>query len=288
MSTPSPNISHPLHTITIPKTQIAGTFFKFTIWDNPLLTKEEIQQEIDELGGEKSEHCQRELFCNIIRSNSLVAVPEFDISKNVKEMDRPSHSFKWVSGDFGGVRDKSVFHLMEYDFKNDTTVCLDERVYNRGTPTSQIVAEIKQMEKQWDADTEMRYIDCPGQIRVDLSKDHDFHLSILKKEKGSFEAGLNQLSVAFRQSRLVVHPRCKFTIVTLETGMLNEQRSDFARTEDLGHCDAIASLSYGWRHKITENPFPVDDHLKHLPEYKIHRNIKLVENCHPLSKIMYE
>jgi hypothetical protein len=286
LTTPSPKVNHPLHTITIPKTKIAGTFFKYSIRDNPLLDEASIEQEIEEMGGLDSIHCRRELFCEIIRDSSLVAVPEFDEKANTSDFELPEQSFKWLSGDFGGVRDKSVFHILAYDFLNDKVLCLDERVYPRSTPTSQIVSELKLMEKEWGADSDLRYIDCPGQVRVDLSVDHGFHMSILKKEKGSFEAGLNHLSVAFRAKRLIIHTRCKFTILTLETGMLNEQRSDFGRTEELGHCDAIASLSYGWRHRVTDNPYSESDGMEGKPAHKVFRLRPIANKNHPLSKIM--
>lgn len=289
VSTPSKDVAHPLHTITLPKTKLTNSFFKFTIRDNPLLTPEQIEEEIAELGGEDSEHCQRELFCNIIRSNSLVAVPNFDVTKNVKDVKLPKTCYKWLSGDFGGARDKSVFHIMAYDYLNAKVLVLDERKFDRNTPTSTIVSELRVMEAQWDADSELRYIDCPGQIRVDLVMDHNFIVSILNKEKGSFEAGLNQLNMAFKLGKLEVDSRCTFTITTLETGMLNPNRTDFARTEDLGHCDALASLAYGFRNRIIEMPiFDVSD-TKDLPNHKVESRMrKRVGGEHPLSIIFDE
>lgn len=285
-STPSKYLDHPFHTITIPKTQLSGTFFKYTIEDNPLLTKEVIEAEIEELGGRDSAHCKRELFCELVRDSSLVAVSEFSQTK-IKEVDAPEYCNYWISGDVGGVRDKSVFHILGYDYKEGQVVVFDELVYPRNTTTTEMVSSLKALERKYGVRNGLRYIDCPGQLRIDLAQDHDFSLSILPKEKGSFEAGLNQLNMAFRGDELVIHPRCKFTISSLENGRLNEQRNDFARTEELGHCDAIASLIYGWRTRIKDIPKERNKALDGVKKENIFY-MQTGSTRHPLEAILDE
>lgn len=285
-STPSKHLDHPFHTITIPKTQASNTFFKYTIEDNPLLSKEDIDAEIEEAGGRDSIHCKREYFCELVRDSSLVAISEFNLTK-VVDFAIPEYCNFWISGDVGGVRDKSVFHILGYDYEEARVLVFDELVFPRNTTTSEMVSSLKALERRYGVKQGLRYIDCPGQLRIDLAQDHDFSLSILPKEKGSFEAGLNQLNVAFRAGELVVHPRCKFTILSLENGRLNEQRNDFARTEELGHCDAIASIVYGWRTRIKDVPKKRNKALDGVQKENIFY-LKSGTDRHPLEAILDE
>jgi hypothetical protein len=57
------------------------------------------------------------------------------------------------------------------------------------------------------------------------------------------------------QDKVVIHPRCTFLALSLESGTLNKQRNDFNRSEALGHCDAIAALQYGVRCLDRTNPW---------------------------------
>jgi hypothetical protein len=61
----------------------------------------------------------------------------------------------------------------------------------------------------------------------------------------------------FRQGKIEVDPKCKLLIATLKSGQFNKQRNDFARTEALGHCDAIATLMYAARCFDRSNPYPM-------------------------------
>lgn len=264
MTTPGKNADHPLHVVTIPKTQASGSFFKFTIEDNILLTKEEIEAEIEDMGGRDDPSVRRELFCEILRDEASLAIPKFDVNMNVQEFELPELFHCWVAGDFGGVRDKTVLHLWAYDFKNARKLIIDELVFDRNTPTSEIALQLFTMEKKYGQDGISRWIDCPGQTRVDLQNDHGLIVNLPLKQKGSFEAGVNQINLACMDRSVLVHPRCKFTIMTLENGRTNKQRTDYERTEDLGHCDALASMAYGLRHADVENPFPRLHHLRHV------------------------
>jgi hypothetical protein len=47
-------------------------------------------------------------------------------------------------------------------------------------------------------------------------------------------------------------------MATMKNGMYNAQNTDFNRTANLGHCDAVAALMYAFRlgYTITTNPYP--------------------------------
>ncbi len=286
LTTPSKDADHPLHTITIPKTQKAGTYFEFNIRENPLLTEEEIEEEIEEMGGIDDPSVQRELFCKILRDLTTLAIPKFNKDINVQEFDLPDVFFSWVGGDFGGVRDKTFAHLWAYDFKNAKKLIVAERGFEANTPTSEIAREIRAMEAEFEQSSLQRYIDCPGQTKVDLQNDHGLSIISPKKMKGSFEAGVNQINLACLQEKVIIHPRCTETILALENGRFNKQRTDYERTEELGHCDALASMAYGLRHAHTDNPYPALYNYRHVPKDDLF--IRRTAEGNPLLKLFDE
>jgi len=243
LTTPSPLIDHPLHTMTIPKTDAAGSFFKFTIQDNPLLTTEIIASEIENMGGMESSHCQRELFCAISRDENITAVPAFNKDRHVRVLNPPEDAHYWVGGDIGGVRDKTAFLLFSYDYNTHQIFVEDERIFPKQTPSKTIVKGALELEGGREL---TRAVDAPGQLFIDLSIEYGYscHLPV----KLEFEHNIHRLQVAFFNNEISIHPRCKMLIASLNSGTLNKQRTDFHRSDALGHCDAIAALIYGIRH----------------------------------------
>lgn len=256
LTTPSKYIEHPLHTETIPRCEVQGAYFKLTIWDNPLLTKEMIEEEIAELGGVDSPHCQRELFCEIVRDRDSVLVPEFTEAEHVRDFSIPEYCNMWVGGDYGGSRDKTVLLLCGYDFDSGKVLFYDERAFENKTGNGVIVPEVKTMERPWLSRISHRRVDAPGQVQVDLANaPYHYEISIPDKSQ-DMEAGVRALRTAFQRGQILVHPNCKMLIATLRSGMWNDKRTDFERTKALGHCDAIAAAVYAFRHRNMDNPYP--------------------------------
>lgn len=262
LTTPSRHVDHPLHTDTIPKCDVVGAFFKLTIRDNPLLTEEEIEEEIAEAGGIDSPHTQRELFCEIVRDTDSLLVPEFTEAEHVRDFSLPEYFNMWVGGDYGGSRDKTVLHLCAYDFDKGRVLFYDERAFENKTGNGFIVPAVKDMERPFLRKISHRRVDAPGQVQVDLANaPYHYEISIPDKTQ-DMEAGVRALRTAFQRGQIWVHPRCKLLIATLRSGMWNEKRTDFERTKALGHADAIASAVYAFRHKNTDNPYPKNHGFK--------------------------
>lgn len=251
-TTPAKLPDHPLHTETLPEAQLAGAFFKYSIRDNPLLSLEDIEAEIESMGGINSAHTKRELFCEIFRDSNQVAVPEFDEAKHVQDFPIPVHMNCWIGGDLGGVRDKTVLLKLGYDFYNAKVLVLDERVFDSKTTSDFVVEGGKQLE---DGKSLPRYVDSHGDSRVDYSGLHNW--PIIFPTKPEFDVQINRLQLLFHHNQILVHPRCTFLIQTLRSGMLDKNRKGFRYTEVLGHCDALAALSYGTIHINKANPYPL-------------------------------
>ncbi len=253
---------HPFITEIIPQARLDNSFYSYTINDNKKLTREQYLRcaklagcriEGDEIV-DVSIDWRREYLNEIIRDPTVVAIPSFNPARHIKNFILP-HRCNWeVWLDFGGTQDPSIAILGLYDYTADMLLVWDERCWSANTPTSVIKAGTDQMCASWDVDKIRRLADAPGQIRVDLNSDD---WTVQYPVKSDWQANVNQLNVRFTQDKCLVHPRCKVTIMTLESGQLNKQRNDFLRTSGaMGHCEAIAALMYGSRSVDTSNPYP--------------------------------
>lgn len=251
--------AHPFVSNTLPMATLNKCLYTFTIEDNPLLSKEDIEAEIDSVGGRGSEHCERELFCRILGSDRRI-IPEFNEAIHVKEIQPPAYTFFLTSIDFGGVRDNHAILLTYFDFENNRFHILDERWLEVNTGTTDIIAAGREMEAAnkvvWLKGTPKRITDAPGQTQVDIKR-LGYECTPPEKGKDSVEDGIQALRVAFLKEAILIHPRCVHLIQTLKFGLWDRLRKDFLRTDALGHCDMIAALSYAYRHiDRHNNPFP--------------------------------
>lgn len=259
---------HPLHTHVMPKAEEDKALFIFPTDACPLYSAEQLEEMCAQVGGPTSMAWLREFKCVRVRDHSLVAIPEFS-EEWVKEFELPAYCKTWETGDWGGVRDKTVFQLMAYDFARAKILVFDEVAQDRHTPTAVTVAAVKAMEERHKLSRLARWVDCPGQLQIDLMAAHKFPVTLPQKDV--FEASINLV----RTARLEIHPRCEFTLRTLRYARLNKQRTDFERTEALGHGDGIMALCYGIRHVNKANPFPPyggkDPHTHYISRDNPHR-----------------
>ena len=241
IGTPSPKVHHPLHTLIIPKAKKNNAFYKYTIHDNPQLTAEEIAEEIELMGGPDSVGVQRELFCEIVSDDFTSLVPGFLETKFVQPVDPKKAKVCVLSGDVGGVRDMSVFHLLG-DLEGKIAF-IDERAFPANTPTETMVNSVKEMIKGHKIS---HYVDTPGQMSVDLGV--KYGLPVTLPTKRAFDTNIADLRRPFNSGNVVIDPKCSLLIQTLNYGEFNKQKNDFGRSKHLGHMDAAASAIYGIRH----------------------------------------
>lgn len=255
---------HPFCLDTVPEAESLGSFFKFTIDDNKKLTKEQYDKCVKLAGGVDSIDFKREYLCQQVRDSSIILAPEFDEAIHVKEFTLPEYYNLWISGDVGGVRDKSVFHLCSFDFERAKVLFLDERAYDPETGSSVMVAGCRQMEG--DAKILGRYVDADGQLRVDFMLQHQYPVTLPQKDE--LDPTVNLVRVALSRGAVEISPKCKLLIRTLRSGTFNKQHTDLERTKVLGHMDAFMSMAYSLRHAIKSNPFPlyngVNDHTHYI------------------------
>ena len=244
--------NHPFITITIPNAELKSAVARFTIHDNIALTQDQKDKCAELSGGIDSTDYKREFLCEIVRDRTVVCLPDFDVRYNVATFQLPLQSFMSVTIDWGGVRDKTCAMLHCYDYLSDIDLIWDERVFEPNTATSTIIAECRKMEGNHKISA--RYVDAPPQlVTVDLLHDHNYAAQL--PEKLDWRASLNTLNVRFAKRKALIHPRCKFLIVSAESAILNKNKTDFDRNIALGHMDGIAAMMYGIRMQTRENPY---------------------------------
>ncbi len=251
VSSPSEQPDHPMHTEILPRCQQLDTAFRYTVYDSPSITPQMIESAIRRCGGETTDAFRREYLAEIIRPASSMIVPDFAESRHVKATARPEHARYIIVIDFGGTRDKTAGLLMTYDFKRNKILVLGERHSPPNTETGTIVAQLRELE----GDTPVvRWADCAGQLQVDLNDSHEYQVRLPLKD--DWAAAVNNMQLAFTRDEIEIDLSCRLLRATLASGQFNRTRTDFARSEALGHCDTLAALMYGIRMLDRTNPYP--------------------------------
>lgn len=246
---------HPFIIDTMARAEMNGVLYSYTIDDNKALSAEQYDACVRRAGGRHTIDFRREYLNEIIRDPTIVVVPDFDPARHVRPVLPARGANVQVTIDFGGVRDLTVALLHWYDFQADKVCFGDERWFPSNTSTEAIMRDLRAMEAgvpEGSAVTS-RVADLPGQLQVDLLAAHDY--LVTPPPKDDWQAAINNLALGFTTDRVVVDPKCRLLVQTLKSGTFNRNRTDFERTQSLGHCDAIAAAMYGYRTQDRANPW---------------------------------
>jgi hypothetical protein len=258
-STPPEEEYHDFHKF-IEEAEYDGFLTKKTIFDNPLLTKEDIDSIIRAMGGTQSERFRREYLCEIIRSMTSCVIPEFTPeaqAKLTKEVEKPSHYDCFVSMDPGG-KDLTGVLFGYYDFRLNKVVIVDEiaRTAMEGT-IGQLATDILIKEKEHfsieglnEVRTPKRVSDINYYLLREFKNATNDELSFSITKKDDKMASVNFLREVIVQDRLIIHPRCE--------GLLRQgAKEEFERTPKDGHYDLVDALLYMLRNiDFRKNPYP--------------------------------
>jgi len=265
LTTLPPIPDHPFVLDTIEQAKLDSAFYSYTIYEDPLATPEIIADAIKDCGGEDTDAFKREYLNIQTRDRSLVIIPDYSDTLDVEAVKAPLSCKLEIFTDWGGVRDFTVSLLMTYDFLRGCDYVLAELWWPNNTATDQIKLD---MAAAWgDLPLANWYADAAGQTVVDLNRE-EFESDLKKKlrcdglptvrlpRKDDFEAAINNMGNRFRVRKVKLHPDCQLLRATCRSGILNKQRTDFARSPTLGHMDAAAALMYGVRNLDRSNPYP--------------------------------
>lgn len=275
------NPQHEFHTRYVFPQEAAGKLNKFTVWDSPLVTHDEIINKIipryASSGGIDSPQFRCEYLVEIPKSSEASVVPEFYANRKdiiVDEMDLPAFVDTYVSGDIG-VRDLTAYLFGYYDFMTATLYIMDEWTMNGMDMTTTVIANAI-MEKE-----ELRFTDRQGFFRpplrrvmdnnlnmiIDLNKLHGLNFIATKKDNKA--AAVNNLRILIQEGRLKIHSRCKHLIYHTENAIWkqgNATGKEFAHLPDSidgdikgAHADTLDALIYLVRNlSLHHNPYPAN------------------------------
>lgn len=261
-STPPESPEHFWAKDLIPRAKAKNAYVHLTIDDISDLPKAEKDRLLWEVGGPHSTTARREFYGEIIADEERAAVTTFSQALHVQAYE-PTLVYWQAFGDAGGVQDKTVILKGAFCHKLKKIVVRSELVFEHKTPSPVIIQTIRDTFPGCPLT-----LDAPGQTLIDYSS---MGLQAALPQKDQFDAGLQLLNASFYKHEIIIHPDCKFLIRSLEGALLNRQRSDYERSPELGHADAVAALVYLIRCIDRREYFPeiarLDPAKHHVPEY---------------------
>lgn len=258
----------------IERCEMDGSLIKKTVYDNPRLTKEDIDDLIKELGGINTEAARREMFCEIIKDPHSSAIPEFTAeleAQIVKEWPKPPHYDSYVSMDLGG-KDLTAVLFAYYDFRADKIIIEDELIMDFRETESNIEKLSKSIEEKeknlWTnyitnelKSPYLRVSDINYIVINEIYKYSNGRISFNTTKKDDVITAVNNLRVMLSNKKIIINPRC----ITLLRHLKNvkwdnkTQKSSFSRSPDCGHYDTVDALKYLIRNIVyTKNPYPAN------------------------------
>jgi len=247
-STPPTTPDHPYKKYA-EKAKARGAYSEFTI-DESWYSPAEIERFLEESGGRESTTSQREYFCKFVTESSLQIIPEWKTELFVREFPKDDY-FKFytvVEAMDVGYRDFTAWLIGYYDF-NAAKLVIEHEIALRENEftTDKLAAEIVKIEEIYKTSNQSRFRRIADNnnlnILADLARMYKLPFIPVTKTSGK-EWMVNQTRQFIRAGKLLIHPRCKMLITSLEFGIWKRNRDDFERSDELGHYDFVDALVY--------------------------------------------
>lgn len=257
-STPPVTPDHSFVTKYMADAMAKGAYSRFTIFDNPLLTQETIEEFMAEAGGATSTTWRREYLAEVVTETTHALFPEVADGVLMRELaievPRPSHIIPITVLDLGYLDFTGVL-FGYYHFALAKIVIEDEFLINKAT-SADIVQQILAREKALWGDVPVRHrvADAPAIVIADLNQTHRF--ACRTPEKYDLSANVNRVRMEFQNKGIYIHPRCTGLIAQCQFGTWNTQHNGFSRSSSGGHWDLAAALVYLCKH-IDKNTNPI-------------------------------
>lgn len=273
-STPPESADHDFNSY-VESSEIEGTFTKKTVFDNPLLTKEQVDKIIKRYpGGINDDSFRREYLCEMVKDASKSVFPEVNdtlLAEIVYEYPKPAFYDCYVGMDVG-FKDLTVVLFGYYDFRSHKIIIEDE-IIKKGEDLrlKDFTEEIwKKEEHLWTnlytaekQDPKMRVSDIEPIVTQEIYNHSGkrLYFTPVKKEPGFKAPLVNRIRMMLVNKEVVINPRCKTLIAHLKNGRwANTNKDDFARSPGMGHYDALDALIYMIKvMDLNHNPYPTDN-----------------------------
>lgn len=264
----------------IEEADLRGSLVKKTVYDNPRISKEQLEELIEELGGLNTEAARRELLCEIVKDSSTSVIPEATdelYAEIVKEWPKPPFYEAYEAMDLG-FNDLTVILFGYYDFRAAKIIIEDEYVINgHELHLPKMVDKIREIEyslwfnhltnEQKKPTKRVSDIDYIVLNEIRRISNNEIRFDATKKDNN--EAAINTIRVLLAKRQIIIHPRCKTLLRHLKNVKWKSpnNKEKFARSPDDGHYDAVDALKYFVRSiNYNKNPYP-DTYNKELYQY---------------------
>ena len=237
---------------------LAKRYFIMPASNNKDFSKEDEAVVIRNCQSTDSISWQREAECRHITDTESMIIPEFNKAKKhlMKEYKDPPFFYPEICFDAGA---KDYCHMLfgYVDFREQLLVVKDE-IWVHYKSTGQITELL--LDKEWEVFPHNKFrthifADAPLQQLIDFQMDHGVNVEPALKHDA--DVTLSSLRTAIQARKIIIEPKCERLRYQLENGVWNEKRTDWVRSEELGHCDGISALAYFNRcAKWRRNPYP--------------------------------
>ena len=257
----------------IEKAELEGKITNKTIFDNPLLTSEQVKNIISRYPlGVNDPNFRRE-YMNIIEKNQETTVFPEITEANVHELSvgipqKPAHYFPYVSMDLG-FKDLTVVLFGYHDFKNNLVVIEKELVKTgKQLDLNSFGEEIARIEEDLWTDPmtgeakkpAKRVSDINYLVTDQIAKSCDYRVVFTNAEKSEKGIAINTFRAAVNAGRVKIKAEgCPTLIRHLKNVKWKKgsNKTEFARSPDDGHYDAVDACLYLFRAvDPTRNPYP--------------------------------
>jgi len=262
----------------IERAEMDGQLVKKTLFQNPLLTKEQKDNIVAKFPlGINDPQFRREYLCEIIRNEENCLFPELTedhMKKIVMDWERPAFFDSYVSIDLGW-NDLTVVLFAYYDFLKNKVVVEDEIVI-RGRDKNFLLPVFTQsiIDKEKELWTNVltnevktpsnRVGDMNPWVRNELLVHSHHQLWFNEPQKYDKKAAVNTLRTLLANEQIIINPKCQTLIRHLRNVRWKNTRTkeEFDRSPDEGHYDAADAMLYLSRCiSYTKNPYPANYRL---------------------------
>jgi hypothetical protein len=261
-STVPPNPNHPFIDYMNNAAEKAALMIK-TIYDfrdddldspNPRITNRMIEEILEATpGGIEAPSFQNEYMCRVTYNSNEIVIPEFTQEVQdqcIMDWQKPGFCLKYCGMDIG-FSDLTVCLFAYYDFDNAVVVIQDEVVMSGPSMTTDKLAErIKAKEIElwtnpYTGEHEKVYKRVSDNNLIVINDLHRMHnLLFQPTQKDNKEMAINNLRMMIAEGQIIISPKCKVLIHHIKNTVWNKQRTDFRRTSDGSHGDALMALVY--------------------------------------------
>lgn len=262
--TPSDTPDHDFIKIFMPKAKQEGTYVKYTIDDNPLLTQEQKERLKSEyfksIVSEKQlavqhQKMRKELYCDITINKERAIIPEVNPPVHFKKIEKPKYFDnvdKYVAMDLG-IKHKTVALFGYYDPQEDKVKIINEYVaYGERLITKDLHKNLK--DKELEAFDGMipykRIADNNNPLLLqDLMITYKmvFH-KVNKTAQGTSKRLQYMVDITrklFAEKRIEIDEKeCPELTGALLSCLWDKNFEKFEESNEFGHADAIAALIY--------------------------------------------